>query len=190
MKILTGRLRGQTILFKPNPHLRPTSDKARKAVFDMLQGALPEKRVLDLFSGTGALGLEALSQDASHVTFVEQDAGQCKKIRENLQRLKLEDLAQVRQDEALEWLERKAPSERPFDLIFLDPPYAADMALKALERISAARIVPQKGLVVLECRKREDVPPRCGDLRAVREKRYGQTKLTVYAASPGSRGSL
>jgi 16S rRNA (guanine966-N2)-methyltransferase len=190
VKILTGRLRGQTILFKPNPHLRPTSDKARKAIFDMLQGALEDKRVLDLFSGTGALGLEALSQGASHVTFVEQDAGQCKKIGENLERLGLTRSARVESGDAVEWLRKPARRQNVFDFVFMDPPYAALLALETLESISKAQVLAPGAFVVLECRKREDMPERCGDLVSVREKRYGQTKLTVYAASPGSRGSL
>lgn len=188
MKILTGRLRGQTILFKPNPHLRPTSDKARKAVFDMLQGALSDKSVLDLFSGTGALGLEALSQGARHVTFVEQDSAQCRRITENLERLKLKAAAEVLNAEVLDWLGAAPGRREKFDLIFLDPPYAADVATQALEGISRSRLVAPGGFVILECRKREDVPPQSGELKAVREKRYGQTKLTVYAAIPGSRG--
>ena len=158
MKILTGYLRGRTILFKPNSHLRPTSDKTRKAIFDMLQGALENKRVLDLFSGTGALGLEALSQGAKHVTFVEQDVFQHRKIMKNLESLKLRFSATVSGDEALGWIEREGPRQGPFDFVFLDPPYASDLALKTLESISRAQIVAPGGFVILECRKEEEVP--------------------------------
>ena len=95
MKILTGALRGQRILFRPNPHLRPTADKARKAIFDMFQGAMEGKRVLDLFSGTGALGFEALSQGAAHVTFVEKNKVQCSEISANLERFHWTDQTDV-----------------------------------------------------------------------------------------------
>ena len=84
MKILTGSLRGRTLRFRDNPHLRPTADKVRKAIFDRLQGQVADKTVLDLFSGTGALGFEALSECARRVTFVELNADQAEAIRENL----------------------------------------------------------------------------------------------------------
>ena len=182
MKILTGRLCGQTILFKPNEHLRPTTDKTRKAIFDMLQGAIEKKRVLDLFSGTGALGFEALSQGASHVTFVEHDAAQCKKISENLGRWKFEGSVEVCHDETLHWLRRQMPKKQLFDFVFFDPPYATDLAVRTLEEISAAGLVSRGGFVVLECRRKDDVPKHTGTLGAVREKRYGQTKVMIYAA--------
>ena len=182
VKILTGRLRGQTILFKANAHLRPTTDKARKAIFDMLQGVVEKKRVLDLFSGTGALGFEALSQGASHVTFVEQDAFQCKKIMKNLKRWKFEGSVEVCHREALRWLSRVDDQKKPFDFVFFDPPYETDLAVKTLNAISTSRLAPDGGFVVLECRRKYDVPSTTGNLKVVREKRYGQTKVMVYKA--------
>ena len=87
MKILTGALRGRKVLFKPNPNLRPTADKTRKAIFDMLQGGLEGAKVLDLFSGTGALGFEALSSGAEFVTFVESERAQALEIKKSLEKL-------------------------------------------------------------------------------------------------------
>ena len=186
MKILTGRLRGQKILFRPGPNLRPTTDKARKAIFDMLQGALEKKRVLDLFSGTGALGFEALSQGAGHVTFVEQDPSQCKQIRESLKRWNLEGSAEVCCQDALDWLKSRGDKKESFDFIFFDPPYGTALAGSTLKAVSATALVSQGGFVVLECRRKEDIPLSVGRLKAVREKRYGQTKVLVYAAKAGS----
>ena len=183
MKILTGRLKGRNILFKENPYLRPTSDKARKAVFDMLQGALEGRSVLDLFSGTGALGLEALSQGATHVTFVESDRAQSKRIQENLARLDLAGSATVCQDDVLGWLDG---GNGPFDLIFMDPPYDTDLAVKALKKIERCGVLAKGGFVVVEGRYTEDVPEECGSLKTVRRKLYGQTKMTVYATNPVS----
>lgn len=179
MKILTGTLRGQTIFFKPNPHLRPTSDKARKAMFDMLQGAFEDTRVLDLFSGTGALGYEALSQGAAHVTFVENDGAQCKKIAENLKRLKLEEKTSVSEADAFDWVNAQK-KQRAFDFIFLDPPYAYDLATQALEAIEKKELLSKKGFIVVECRRKDDVEEKIGSLAMVREKRYGQTKVLFY----------
>ena len=180
MKILTGQFRGLPISFSPNPLLRPTTDKARKAIFDMFQGVLQDKIVLDLFSGTGALGFEALSQGAAHVVFVEEDRAQCKKIKENLGRWKLEASSEVHQDEALRWLAKNSKQSGTFHLIFLDPPYASGLALTALEMIAGGEVLQKGGFVVLECRKKDRIPLSCGKLKAVRDKKYGQTKVLVY----------
>ena len=179
MKILTGKLKGQAILFRPNPHLRPTSDKARKAVFDMLQDGMEGRKVLDLFSGTGALGLEALSQGASRVVFVEQDAAQCRRIGENLKRLKIERSAEVCQWDVTEWLLSQKAGE-VFDFIFLDPPYATGMAVKTLEALAKTNLLSDSGFVVMECRRKERLP-EVGGLTAVREKHYGQTKILIFS---------
>ena len=178
MKILTGRLRGQTILFRPNPNLRPTSDKARKAIFDMLQGAFENRRALDLFSGTGALGFEALSQGASYAAFVENNVFQCRKIEENLSRFKMTDAARIYEEDVLEWV-RTQTSEAPFDFIFLDPPYAETLAFQTMELIAERGLLSKNGFLVTECRKKVKPEP-CKNLALVREKHYGQAKILVY----------
>jgi 16S rRNA (guanine966-N2)-methyltransferase len=185
MKVLTGSLRGRTLIFEPDPQLRPTADKARKAVFDMLQGALEGRRVLDLFSGTGAMGYEALSNGAAEVEFVEQSRAQCKKIEANLAKLGIGSQARVHAADAVEWVKRL---RHAFDIIFLDPPYDTPLVMHALEAIATndKALVPG-GFVVVEGRYTEDVPDEIGNLRQVRQKLYGQTKMTVYATRPGSR---
>lgn len=185
MKVLTGSLRGQKILYDAAKDLRPTSDKARQAMFDMLQGELEGRRVIDLFSGTGALGFEALSQGASEVVFVEQEEWRCRRITENLTRYKASGRAQVCRDSVLTWLGRQARAGSPYDLIFLDPPYDVGLAAETLKLISGGGVLRTGGFVVLECRRKEDMPESCGILSTVRNKRYGQTKVMVYAARPG-----
>ncbi len=180
MKILTGRLHGQRLNFRPNPHLRPTADKARKAIFDMLQGQIQGKRVLDLFSGTGALGFEALSQGADHVTFVEKDKFQCREILGNLTRLQLTQQASVCCEQTLEALQRLSGSDKVFDFVFLDPPYDDKVAILSLEMIVRMKLVLPGGFVLVECRKREDLPEVFGNLKMLRDKRYGQTKILIY----------
>lgn len=180
MKILTGALRGKPILFKPNPKLRPTSDKTRKAIFDMLQGGLEEKNVLDLFSGTGALGFEALSQGAARVTFVEMNRAQCDKIKENLIRLELTDRAQVVNLDAVAAVGSYSRQESTFDLVFLDPPYEKGLAERALLAISRSSVLGAQGWVILECGRREELPDPAGGLRKMKTKTYGDTKVLFY----------
>ena len=148
----------------------------------MLQGALDKKRVLDLFSGTGALGFEALSQGAAHVVFVEENRSQCKKIAQNLERLKIAGGAEVIDQEALRWLTRGANAAGPFNFIFLDPPYGSGLGMETLQAISKTGVLSKTGFVILECSKKEDMPSLLGQLHLVRQKRYGQTKVLIYAA--------
>ena len=180
MKILTGSLRGRRITFRPSPELRPTSDKARKAIFDMFQGEMEGKRVLDLFSGTGALGLEALSQGAEQVTFVDSDRAQCRDISANLEQVGLTARTTVVCADALEALRRLSVSGPSFDFVFIDPPYDDGMASKSMEKLAALGLVSKDGFALVECRKRHDLPEVFGELKLLRDKRYGQTKILIY----------
>ena len=180
MKILTGALRGQPIQFTKNPHLRPTADKVRKALFDMLQAHIEGKRTLDLFAGTGALGLEALSMGASKATFVELDKTQCKKIRENLQRLKLDERAEVLNADALTAIESFSRQGRSFDIILIDPPYEKGLGLKAMAALNASSLIGSGCVVIFECSKRETAPETVGQLQNIKEKVYGDTRVAVY----------
>ena len=180
MKILTGRLRGRSIQFRPNPHLRPTSDRARKAVFDMLQGQIEGKYVLDLFSGTGAMGFEALSQGAARVVFVEIDKAQSKKIEDDLRRLGLEGEGRVIAYDALTAIRQLSKKDGRFDLIFLDPPYEKDLAQAALQALAGSALLSEGALAVLECRGKEEAVEHIGDLRAVKVRDHGDTRIVLY----------
>src|SRR5262245_31330081 len=129
MKILTGALRGRSILLRPNENMRPTTDLVRKAIFDTLQGAIEGKKVLDLFSGTGALGFEALSSGAREVLWVEQDGSQVRAIEKTLKSLEMEKSGKVIESDALSAVERLAARSEQFDLFFLDPPYHSGLGL-------------------------------------------------------------
>ncbi len=180
MKILTGKLKGRSIVFKPNPHLRPTADKVRQALFNMLQGEIEGKNVLDLFSGTGALGLEALSQEAAFVTFVESDKMQLKKIRESLEAFGLADQARTVCADGIEAIKNLAQDGQFFDLIFIDPPYDEGLGQRALSALAISKILHEDTLIILESRKREDFPKVVGKLARIRENRYGDTKISFY----------
>ncbi len=181
MKILTGRLRGQKIEFKPNPHLRPTADKVRQAVFNMLQGGIEGKRVLDLYSGTGALGIEALSSGAETVVFVEKNAAQCRAIKRSLEFLKLSDHARVENSDAIRAVQRLAGEALAFDLIFLDPPYEKGLALETLQAISKTSIFNEDCLVICETGEAEPIPEKIGPFHCVKNKQYGDTRILLFA---------
>ena len=179
MKILTGALRGHPILFKPNPYLRPTTDKTREAIFDMLRGNLEGARILDLFSGTGALGLEALSSGASFVTFVEMDEGQALTIEKNLEKLGLYEQGEVISSDALRAIDRFSNEDRQFDFVFMDPPYEKGLGEKALIALAKSRILNKGALIVFECRESENLPGING-FECIKDKLYGDTRIVIY----------
>ena len=181
MKILTGSLRGQKILFSPVVSLRPTADKVRKAIFDSLQGQVEGAEILDLFSGTGALGFEALSLGAKHVTFVEADPALAGEIKEHLSRLGLEGNAAVFNQDALKTLRGLSEKNAHFDLVFLDPPYHLGLALKTIEVLGSSALLKEGARVIAECAKKEDLPAECGRLKQVKMKIYGDAKTVHYA---------
>ncbi len=180
MKILTGGLSGQRLYFRPNADLRPTSDKVRMAIVNVLKSCLKDSAVLDLFSGTGALGFEALSMGASSVVFVEKNAAQAREIEKNLRTLGLEAQAEVWVHDALGAPRAFETKGKRFDIVFADPPYGKDLAFKTLEAIEKSFILNADAIVVLECGKKEKLPDGMGRLRCVKEKDYGDTRTFFY----------
>lgn len=130
VRIVGGRWRGTRLPVADAPGLRPTPDRVRETLFNWLQPALPGARVLDLFAGSGALGLEALSRGAREAWLVEYDPGQAESLRETVTRLHAGDEAHVVRADALAWL--RAPLQGQFDIVFMDPPFAAGLWSQAL----------------------------------------------------------
>src|SRR5688500_18612959 len=135
MRIIAGAWRGRPLLAPPGQTTRPTSDRAREGLFSMLQsrlGSLEELQVADLFAGTGALGLEALSRGAAFCTFVEKEREAHDMLRRNIDKLGAGDRADIR----AQAVEHAPPPRRPCDLILMDPPYASGLAQLALDRVA------------------------------------------------------
>ena len=180
MKILTGDLKGQKIVGgQVSATLRPTSDKARKAIFDVLQGAFENKRVLDVFAGTGALGLEALSQRAETVVFVEKERSSAAAIERNLERLGLKERGRVITGEVPVVLKRLF-DDQIYDFIFLDPPYQTPLGLSTLEMLEASPLWHEDTIFLLECHAKEKPPAIVGALNAIKAKLYGDTQVIFY----------
>lgn len=135
VRIVGGRWRNTRLAVPSLPGLRPSSDRVRETVFNWLMPRLPGARVLDLFAGSGALGLEAVSRGAAHATLIERDPGLVQRLREHVTRLDAANQVQVLQEDALRWLER-APAALA-DIVFVDPPFAAGLWPAVLERLPA-----------------------------------------------------
>jgi 16S rRNA (guanine966-N2)-methyltransferase len=182
LKILTGKFKGRAITLVASPGMRPTADKVRKAVFDTLQDWTKGKAVLDLYSGTGAMGLEALSQGASSVRFVEVERAQARRIEDWLERYGLSAGNRVDAMDATRAIERASSAGDLFDLVIMDAPYKLNRGGATLSALFKAGIVRPGGFVVVECGKLEKLPEECGTWKQVRDRRYGQTRLVFYKA--------
>jgi 16S rRNA (guanine966-N2)-methyltransferase len=179
LKIVGGKHRGRALMAPEGDATRPTASRAREALFNILMHAkwrepLLEARVLDAFAGTGALGLEALSRGAAHVTFLDSDVKAVRLIGENVARLGETGAAKVVRGDAM----RPPPGRDPCDLVFLDPPYRSGHAAPALAALAAAGWVAPGAVVTVELAHNEDIVPPAG-FEAIDERRYGAAKIVI-----------
>ena len=161
-------------------------DFVRTALFNIIADLLPGARFLDLFSGTGSVGLEALSRGADACVFIDNSAGACSIARRNLDTLGFLDRGQVIQADFAEGIERLRRRGRTFDLVFVGPPYGKDLAGAALQLLGEGRLVAEDGLVVTEIHKKEKLAPGYGKLTRRRQRAYGDNALVFYCAAEDS----
>jgi 16S rRNA (guanine966-N2)-methyltransferase len=183
MRVMAGSARG-TILQVPRSDLRPTMDVVKGAIFSSLHDLVPGARVLDLFAGTGSLGIEALSRGADEVVFVENDRRACESIRKNLEKTRLE--GHIHNGDVFSYLDRLATPES-FDLIIADPPYAKyegerDFAPELLTNQGLRHALKPGGIFVLEHLPGKDLPAYA-DWECFRDKRYGATAVAFLRAA-------
>ena len=177
MRVITGSARGIS-LKTPNGMLtRPTADRVKEALFSIIQFEIPGARVLDLFGGTGQLGIEALSRGAKSAVFVDSSKEACGLIRENLKRTKLETQGSVVQSDYLSYLSR---CRETFDLILLDPPYAEVFLEKSLKLITEIDILQSGGIIITERPFGKDLPWIFPGYTRSKDYQYGKTVLTIY----------
>lgn len=177
MRIISGSLKGRQLKFPKN--IRPTTNKVRKAIFDSLGDFTKGASILELFAGSGAVGIEAFSYGASRVVFVDKEVGCLRLLESNLKSIDIADYKIYKQDslECVDYLAKKGLS---FDIIFLDPPYRKGLAKKSLLRISACDILPPYGILIIEHHKKEELPEDEGSLILFKQRRYGDAVLSFY----------
>ena len=177
MRVIAGTYGGRRLQAPPGEATRPTSDRVREALFSILGDRLQDARVLDLFAGSGALGLEALSRGAATVTFVDSAPAAIRALRANLEALGAE--AEVVRADALRWLRSAPAAARQYDLVFLDPPYRRAGELGAPLSAALAPALAAGALVVAEADRRA---PLELTMTATDERRYGDTLIRFHAA--------
>lgn len=182
MRVIAGILGGRRLTAVPGRATRPTADRVREALFSRLQSRyrLSGISVLDLFAGTGALGIEALSRGATRLVSVESNRRAARVLIANLQALSVEGRAEVMVRDVTAAIAHLGRHERVFEGVFLDPPYGLGFAAQALEALAGHAVVAAGGWVSVETAAEEDLPKTVGTLRLVREDVYGDTKLALY----------
>jgi 16S rRNA (guanine966-N2)-methyltransferase len=183
MRVIAGRVKGHHLQAPKGSETRPTSDKVREAIFDILGGEFIDLPVLDLFAGSGALGIEALSRGASSAVFVERRSPACQTIRSNLRHTRLETESRI----------LCMPVERalrilyePFGLILLDPPYAYQGLHDIMTMIGAARVIDDDSMVVFEHSPRFVAGERYARLTLGRQRVYGDTAVSIFVVQGGA----
>ena len=173
MRVISGKSKGRKLKEPSDYAIRPTTDMVKESVFNIIQFDIEGRRVLDLFAGTGQLGIECLSRGASECTFVDMSAEAIALVKSNLKTCGL--TGRVVRDDSLSFLKR---GER-FDLIFLDPPYGSGLEAKAIEAVKEFDILTRGGIMVVETRPETALPVLPAEYGAAKTYRYGKIKLTV-----------
>lgn len=174
MRVITGTARGRRLRTPENYDIRPTTDNVKESVFNIIQFDIEGRRVLDLFAGTGQLGIECLSRGAAEAVFIDENTAAVKIVKENLKICGF--TAAVLQQDALSYLRHCGK----FDLIFVDPPYDSGLYESVLETINSVDILSDGGIILCESRREKTLPDMRAPYRKKKEYNYGRVKLTVY----------
>lgn len=177
MRVITGKARGVNLKTPDGMATRPTADRVKEALFSVINFDIPGANVLDLFGGTGQLGIEALSRGANYATFVDESDKACLLIKENLRRTKLEQQGKVVRSDYLSFLRN---NKGQYDIIFLDPPYAEVFLENALKCITEIDILRSGGIIVCERPLDKELPWQYSGYSRSKDYKYGKTLITLY----------
>ncbi len=181
MRIIAGKFRSRVLKGPGKLRLRPTSDRLRETLFNILGPAIEDSLFLDLYAGTGAIGIEAISRGAREAIFVESHAATARLIRANLAALKIDSGIEIIEAAAIRGLDRIAAGHRLADFIFLDPPYEDEQELlDVLDYLDASHVVAPRGLVIVEHRDKVELPERLERLERTRLVEQGDAALSFY----------
>jgi 16S rRNA (guanine966-N2)-methyltransferase len=189
LRIIAGRLKGRRLHTLRGSVIRPTADRVREALFNILGPKPVGATVLDLFSGTGALGIEAISRGARTALFVDSHADALALLRDNLKTCGLETCTRVVRWNVTDNLNGLRPFGPVFDLVFMDPPYRRELVQPVLTGLSRAQLLAADGLVVVEHAPEETIDPNAAGMRLEDQRRYGRTRISFFSAIPSDIAS-
>jgi 16S rRNA (guanine966-N2)-methyltransferase len=196
MRVIAGKYRGRNLKSPPSLEVRPTSDRLRETLFNVIAPRIDEVRFLDLCAGSGAVGIEALSRGAARVTFVDRSRKMCALVEANLDLCQIpEDETEVIQAEASDFLSRSiASAGEPWDIVFFDPPYANDY-LKVLNAVGSHsnNLLTGSAILIVEHHHKKELPDDIGGLHRTRVLKQGDSALSFYTSqgrTQAENGSL
>ncbi|OGW78174.1 MAG: 16S rRNA (guanine(966)-N(2))-methyltransferase RsmD [Omnitrophica bacterium GWA2_52_8] len=188
MRIIGGKYKSRKISFPKTRLTRPMTDRSKETVFNILGGLVFGKHVLDLYAGSGSLGLEALSRGACSATFIDHSDQAIRTIKDNLERLELQNLAQLVKIDCLRAIEKLKKNDRTFSIVFVDPPYDKGLVKKTLMKLDQSGIVLPFGQVVVGHSRQEGLPENLQGLKLARTKRVGQACLSFLFRMDANHG--
>jgi len=180
MRVVAGEYGGRRLKAVPGMKTRPTTDKVKEAMFNIIGQYLEGGQVLDLFAGSGGLSIEAVSRGADHATLVDRQYQAIKTIHENLSVTKEEDKFTVLKGDAYKMLNKLAKQEQGFDYVFLDPPYKKQQILELMEQLKKLGLLNTDALIICETDQVADLPEELADFELIKKADYGITELTFY----------
>jgi 16S rRNA (guanine(966)-N(2))-methyltransferase RsmD len=182
LRVISGTLKGRKLASFRGRHVRPTADRVRESLFNILNRSWEDRDAIDLFAGTGGLGIEALSRGAARVVFIEQHPRALDVLEKNIRTLGLGsrcEIVPMSVDEGVRVLQRK---QQTFDVAFLDPPYGSGLADSALHLLSRGAIMRRCGVIVAEHHFREEISSSYGTFALSDRRRYGETVISFFTA--------
>ena len=180
MRIIAGTVRGRRLIAPKSDAIRPTADRVRETIFNVLGQSLDGQIILDLFAGTGALGLEALSRGADRAVLIDKDRKATELCRANAEMLGFTGRVRILSMPVARALKLLARESAKFDLVFADPPYVAKAAADTVVAVEAAELLTPGGMLCVERDKRESVPDAVARLSKIDERRFGDTVVSIY----------
>jgi 16S rRNA (guanine966-N2)-methyltransferase len=181
MRVVSGKFKGKALKAVPGNSTRPTTDKVKEAIFNMIGPYFDGGLGLDLFAGSGGLGIEALSRGIDKVIFVDRDGKAIQTINENLRQCSIDDQAEVYRNDANRALKAIIKRELTFDYIFLDPPYAKQQLKELLEMIDKHRLLNTLGVIVCEHSTDVKMPAQVAGLTKIKQETYGIITVSIYS---------
>ncbi len=178
MRIISGKYKGHSLVSFQADHIRPTTDRVKESLFNMIQGYVEEAKVLDLFSGTGNLGLEALSRGAQQVVFVEKNRKSIEILKKNLQKLKITEGFQIITTDVIDYLQ--SYKGEPFDVILADPPFTEEMAHEVMEAADQSEVFGEHSVMTIESARREKILEDYPHLTRYNHREFGDKILSFF----------
>ena len=180
MRIISGKARGRNILSPATMETRPTLDRIKEAIFNIIQGYIPDAVVVDVFAGTGSLGLEAASRGARECYLVDKSPVTYPLLKKNIENLKFEDTCTSLNMDAYAALKSLNAKGKVFDLVFIDPPYLMDLIPEAMRIIDENNMLHEDGIIVTKIDATEDIYEGSENIKLFRSKKYGNTIVNLY----------